>query len=266
MRVKWTPAPVMHRLAKWLGRSRRAPYASQPEESRGRLHPEPEQRDALAVSARPRPHHPFDRVPPAQAQDPGLRLSRGRPLPHAADPQPRSGADRAHRSAARSASTRIWPRRWRWRTTSATPRSAMPARRRSTPRWRPYGGFSHNDQTLRILTRLEHGYAEFDGLNLTWETLEGTVKHNGPLGRHRAPLPPSIAEYDRAPHARPRHITPGPRRRSPRSPTTSPTTTTTSTTGCAPGCSRSPTSPTCRWSARCSPRSPRAIPGSTSRG
>jgi dGTPase len=56
-----------------------------------------------------------------------------------------------------------------------------------------YGGFSHNDQTLRILTRLEHGYAEFDGLNLTWETLEGTVKHNGLLD---APLPPSIAEYN----------------------------------------------------------------------
>jgi dGTPase len=62
----------------------------------------------------------------------------------------------------------------------------------------PYGGFAHNDQTLRILTRLEHGYAEFDGLNLTWETLEGTVKHNGPLiGASEAPVPPSIAEYDR---------------------------------------------------------------------
>src|SRR6266481_5194112 len=62
----------------------------------------------------------------------------------------------------------------------------------------PHGGFSHNDQTLRILTRLEHGYAEFDGLNLTWEALEGTVKHNGPLrgdGIER-PLPPTIAEYD----------------------------------------------------------------------
>ena len=64
---------------------------------------------------------------------------------------------------------------------------------------RPYGGFSHNDQTLRILTSLERRYAEFDGLNLSWETLEGTVKHNGPLaGRsNRRPLPPSIAEYDR---------------------------------------------------------------------
>src|SRR5690242_8281959 len=45
----------------------------------------------------------------------------------------------------------------------------------------PYGGFSHNDQTLRILTSLERRYAGFDGLNLTWETLEGTAKHNGPL-------------------------------------------------------------------------------------
>jgi dGTPase len=57
---------------------------------------------------------------------------------------------------------------------------------------RPYGGFSHNDQTLRILTRLERRYAEFDGLNLTWETLEGTVKHNGPL---KDP-PPTIRAYD----------------------------------------------------------------------
>src|SRR6516165_876887 len=62
-----------------------------------------------------------------------------------------------------------------------------------------FGGFSHNDQTLRVLTRLERRYAEFDGLNLTWEALEGTVKHNGPLrgaGIDR-PLPPTVAEYDR---------------------------------------------------------------------
>ncbi|HYD30746.1 MAG TPA: deoxyguanosinetriphosphate triphosphohydrolase [Azospirillaceae bacterium] len=44
-----------------------------------------------------------------------------------------------------------------------------------------YGGFSHNDQTLRIVTYLERRYAGFDGLNLTWEALEGVVKHNGPL-------------------------------------------------------------------------------------
>jgi len=63
-----------------------------------------------------------------------------------------------------------------------------------------YGGFDHNAQTLRILTRLERKYAEFDGLNLTWETLEGVVKHNGPLvgsaaGSAAGPVPEPIADY-----------------------------------------------------------------------
>lgn len=43
------------------------------------------------------------------------------------------------------------------------------------------GGFDHNAQSLRVVTRIERRYADFDGLNLTWETLEGIVKHNGPL-------------------------------------------------------------------------------------
>jgi dGTPase len=62
----------------------------------------------------------------------------------------------------------------------------------------PWGGFSHNDQTLRILVHLEQRYAEFDGLNLTWETLEGVVKHNGPLaGTGQAgPLPDTISTYN----------------------------------------------------------------------
>lgn len=45
----------------------------------------------------------------------------------------------------------------------------------------PYGGFDHNAQGLRIVTKLEHRYPSFDGLNLSWETLEGLAKHNGPL-------------------------------------------------------------------------------------
>ncbi|MCE9507081.1 MAG: deoxyguanosinetriphosphate triphosphohydrolase [Alphaproteobacteria bacterium] len=45
----------------------------------------------------------------------------------------------------------------------------------------PYGGFDHNDQTLRVVTMLEKKYPHFDGLNLTWESLEGLVKHNGPV-------------------------------------------------------------------------------------
>src|SRR5262245_47711898 len=44
-----------------------------------------------------------------------------------------------------------------------------------------FGGFDHNEQTFRVVTLLERRYAEFDGLNLTWECLEGIVKHNGPL-------------------------------------------------------------------------------------
>ena len=59
-----------------------------------------------------------------------------------------------------------------------------------------YGGFDHNEQTLRILTSLEHCYAEFDGLNLTWETLEGVVKHNGPL--NDAQRRPTIMAFDQA--------------------------------------------------------------------
>jgi dGTPase len=45
----------------------------------------------------------------------------------------------------------------------------------------PYGGFDHNVQTFRVVAKLEHRYPDFEGLNLTWETLEGIVKHNGPV-------------------------------------------------------------------------------------
>jgi dGTPase len=69
-----------------------------------------------------------------------------------------------------------------------------------------FGGFDHNAQTLHVVTALERRYANFDGLNLTWETLEGLVKHNGPLTdragtpveRYRSRgLPRTIADYSR---------------------------------------------------------------------
>jgi len=62
-----------------------------------------------------------------------------------------------------------------------------------------FGGFDHNGQALRLVTSLEHRYAAFDGLNLTWEALEGLVKHNGPLlgeGRGRETLSRAIAEFN----------------------------------------------------------------------
>ena len=68
----------------------------------------------------------------------------------------------------------------------------------------PYGGFDHNAQALRIVTRLERHYADFDGLNLTWESLEGIAKHNGPVigpnadAKHAGPLPYALAEVNAA--------------------------------------------------------------------
>ena len=66
----------------------------------------------------------------------------------------------------------------------------------------PFGGFDHNEQTFRILVSLERRYAEFDGLNLTWECLEGIAKHNGPLTGPGASakakargVPATIAQY-----------------------------------------------------------------------
>ena len=64
----------------------------------------------------------------------------------------------------------------------------------------PFGGFDHNAQALKIVTDLERRYAEFDGLNLTWETLEGIAKHNGPLLRgpedDAGRLHFALADYD----------------------------------------------------------------------
>ncbi|CAI8217539.1 Deoxyguanosinetriphosphate triphosphohydrolase-like protein [marine metagenome] len=57
----------------------------------------------------------------------------------------------------------------------------------------PFGGFDHNAQALRIVTSLERHYADFDGLNLTWDCLEGIAKHNGPV---KLPYPPALKEYN----------------------------------------------------------------------
>ena len=82
----------------------------------------------------------------------------------------------------------------------------MPASARSTQALGKFGGFDHNAQALRIVTDLERRYAAFDGLNLTWETLEGLVKHNGPLtdregravGRHSEHgVPAAILAYNK---------------------------------------------------------------------
>jgi dGTPase len=60
-----------------------------------------------------------------------------------------------------------------------------------------FGGFDHNVQTFRVVTKLERRYPRFDGLNLTWETLEGVIKHNGPVvDKLEKPSWSAIAEFD----------------------------------------------------------------------
>lgn len=170
----------------------RAPYASRPEESRGRLHPEPEhemrspfQRDRDRVihsTAFRRLKHKTQVFVYHEGDHYRTRLTHSLEVAQIARSISRVlGLDEDLAEALALAHD-----------LGHTP-FGHAGEEALNAEMAAYGGFSHNEQTLRILTRLEHGYAEFDGLNLTWEALEGTVKHNGPLA---APLAPSIAEYD----------------------------------------------------------------------
>jgi dGTPase len=176
----------------------RAPYASNPESSRGRLHPEPEhemrspfQRDRDRVihsSAFRRLKHKTQVFVYHEGDHYRTRLTHSLEVAQIARTIARAlGLDEDLAEALALAHD-----------LGHTP-FGHAGEEALNAEMAPCGGFSHNDQTLRILTRLEHGYAEFDGLNLTWEALEGTVKHNGPLlgAGIEKPVPPSIAEYDR---------------------------------------------------------------------
>jgi dGTPase len=175
----------------------RAPYASNPENSRGRLHPEPEhemrspfQRDRDRIihsSAFRRLKHKTQVFVYHEGDHYRTRLTHSLEVAQIARTIARAlGLDEDLAEALALAHD-----------LGHTP-FGHAGEEALNAEMAPYGGFSHNDQTLRILTRLEHGYAEFDGLNLTWEALEGTIKHNGPLlgAGIEKPVPPSVAEYD----------------------------------------------------------------------
>src|SRR6266853_5470992 len=175
----------------------RAPYASDPEKSRGRLHPEPEhamrspfQRDRdriLHSSAFRRLKHKTQVFVYHEGDHYRTRLTHSLEVAQIARTISRAlGLDEDLSETLALAHD-----------LGHTPFGHAGEEALNAEMAR-FGGFSHNDQTLRILTRLERRYAEFDGLNLTWESLEGTVKHNGPLRGNgiERPLPPTIAEYD----------------------------------------------------------------------
>jgi dGTPase len=170
----------------------RAPYASRPEESRGRLHPEPEhemrspfQRDRDRIihsTAFRRLKHKTQVFVYHEGDHYRTRLTHSLEVAQIARTISRAlGLDEDLAEALALAHD-----------LGHTP-FGHAGEEALNVEMAAFGGFSHNDQTLRILTKLECGYAEFDGLNLTWEALEGTAKHNGPLS---LPLPPSIAAYD----------------------------------------------------------------------
>src|SRR5262249_33139343 len=176
----------------------RAPCVPSPAEPPGAARPAPPP-PPQPLSPPPRSHPPLARGFPAPPQHPALPLPSDRlPSPHA-----RAGARRA----------------------GSRPRAGAPAGPRfgavaPGPAWGPppfghageraldrclagVGGFDHNAQTLRTVTALERRYAAFDGLNLSWEMLEGLIKHNGPLtladgtpiGRYRERgVPQAIAD------------------------------------------------------------------------
>jgi dGTPase len=168
----------------------RAPYASKPEESRGRLHPEPEhamrspfQRDRDRIihsTAFRRLKHKTQVFVYHEGDHYRTRLTHSLEVAQIARSIGRVlGLDEDLAEALALAHD-----------LGHTP-FGHAGEEALNAEMAEFGGFSHNDQALRILTKLEHGYAEFDGLNLTWEALEGTVKHNGPLA---PPLSPSIAD------------------------------------------------------------------------
>jgi dGTPase len=164
----------------------RAPYASRPEESRGRLHPEPEhemrspfQRDRDRIihsTAFRRLKHKTQVFVYLEGDHYRTRLTHSLEVAQIARSISRVlGLDEDLAEALALAHD-----------LGHTP-FGHAGEEALNAEMAEYGGFSHNAQTLRILTKLEHGYAEFDGLNLTWETLEGTVKHNGPLDTYAGP-------------------------------------------------------------------------------
>ena len=163
-----------------FGERWRAPYACDPWDSRGRLFPE-------AVSpTRSEFQRDRDRI---------IHSSAFRRLKHKTQVFVYHEGDHfrtrlthtievsqiARALARSSGSTRTLPRRWRSPTTSAIRPSAIRARTPSTSAWRRSAASITMPRPCASSPRLERRYADYDGLNLTWETLEGLVKHNGPL-------------------------------------------------------------------------------------
>ena len=148
-----------------------APQAAKSADSRGRLRPEPEDDDPAGVSARSRPHHPLQGVPPPEAQDAGVLRADRRSLPHAADAHARGLADRAqHRqgAAAERGADRSDRARPRSRAHAVRPRRRARAQRARCP--------AASTTTSRACASSTSSRTTARGLNLTWEVRDGIAQ------------------------------------------------------------------------------------------
>src|ERR1700728_4572416 len=169
--------------------NRLAPYACDPAQSRGRLHPEPPSRNRSAF------RRDCDRI---------IHATAFRRLKHKTQVFVFTEGD--HYRTRLTHTLEVTQISRALARSLAHPPFGHAGERALDACLAAYGGFDHNAQTLRVVTALERRYPSFDGLNLTWETLEGLVKHNGPLtdkngaplGRYREHgVPATILDYGR---------------------------------------------------------------------
>jgi hypothetical protein len=134
---------------------------------------------AQRVSARPGPDRPLDGLSPPRIQDPGLRQSRGRPVPYPPDAQHRGRADRTRIARALRLNDDLAEAIALAHDLGHTP-FGHAGQDALNDCMQGHGGFEHNLQSLRIVDLLEERYGAFDGLNLMFETREGILKHCSP--------------------------------------------------------------------------------------
>src|SRR5216110_2315229 len=173
----------------------RAPYASDPEKSRGRLHPEPEhamrspfQRDRDRIihsSAFRRLKHKTQVFVYHEGDHYRTRLTHSLEVAQIARSIARALALDEDLAEAVALAHDLGHTPFGHAGEEALSAATAAA-----------GGFDHNAHALRLVTELEHRYAAFDGLNLTWESLEGLVKHNGPIGVAGRPVANPILCFD----------------------------------------------------------------------
>ncbi len=225
-RLRWITTAADARSRR--GQTELAPTPPHDHRSQGRRHPKP------APGHRSEYQRDRDRIihsgafPPARVQDPGLRQSRGRPVPHAADAFDRSCADRAHHGPRTCSSTKNCAEAVSLAHDLGHTPFGHAGQEALNDCMKPYGGFEHNAQSLRVVDELEDKYAEFRGLNLMFDTREGILKHCSVATRAHAGRRSANVSSTR----RSRALKPS----SPIAPTRSPTTTMTSTTACALAC------------------------------